>query len=101
MSETVLRPLRVPELGSSEKLRDTPTVTYTQAGESGASLRAAGRQVVAQRPAQPGWDRPSGPRQATGTEGIPEAACCLEFFMFRGTEHGCTCPTRTTRSSAA
>jgi hypothetical protein len=46
-------------------------VTYTQAGEPGASLRAAGWRVVAERSAHPGWDRPSRPRQATGTEGIP------------------------------
>jgi hypothetical protein len=34
-------------------------VTYTQAGESGASLLAAGWQVVAERPARKGWDTPS------------------------------------------
>lgn len=37
-------------------------ITYTQAGESGASLRAAGWRVVAERPARPGWDTPSRPR---------------------------------------
>lgn len=37
-------------------------ITYTQADESGASLRAAGWQVVAQRPARRGWDTPSRPR---------------------------------------
>lgn len=46
-------------------------VTYTQAGETGASLRAAGWRIVAERPARPGWDRPSRPRAATGTEAIP------------------------------
>lgn len=46
-------------------------VTYTQAGESGASVRAAGWRVLAQRPAQPGWDRPSRPREDRGTGGIP------------------------------
>jgi len=30
-------------------------VTYTQAGESGASLRAAGYRVLAERPARQGW----------------------------------------------
>jgi hypothetical protein len=40
-------------------------ITYTQAGEVGASLRAAGYRVVASRPAQPGWDRPSRPRSNT------------------------------------
>jgi len=38
-------------------------ITYTQAGESGSSLRAAGWRVVAERPARPGWDVPSRPRQ--------------------------------------
>ncbi len=33
--------------------------------------RGAGWHVIAQRPAHPGWDRPSRPRQATGTEHIP------------------------------
>jgi len=37
-------------------------VTYTQAGESGASLRAAGYRVIAERPARPGWSAPSRPR---------------------------------------
>jgi hypothetical protein len=46
-------------------------ITYTQAGESGTSLRAAGYRVVAERPAQPGWNRPSRPREQHGTEGIP------------------------------
>lgn len=45
-------------------------VTYTQAGEPGASLRAAGWRVVAERPARPGWDTPSRPRLLTGTENI-------------------------------
>lgn len=38
-------------------------VTYTQAGETGASLRAAGYRVIASRPPRPGWDRPSRPRE--------------------------------------
>ncbi|GAA2577587.1 XF1762 family protein [Microbacterium binotii] len=37
-------------------------ITYTQADESGVSLRAAGFRVVAQRPPRPGWDTPSRPR---------------------------------------
>ena len=37
-------------------------VTYTQAAESGASLRAAGWKVLAQRPARPGWTTVSRPR---------------------------------------
>jgi hypothetical protein len=49
----------------------TQLVTYTQRGESGASLRAAGYRVIAERPAHPGWDRPSRPRAELGTEQIP------------------------------
>lgn len=45
-------------------------ITYTQAGESGASLRAAGYRVIAERPARPGWTTPSRPRTATGTENV-------------------------------
>jgi hypothetical protein len=45
-------------------------VTYTQEGESGASLRAAGWRVVAERSARPGWDTPSRPRKLRGTENI-------------------------------
>ncbi|MET8694761.1 XF1762 family protein [Streptomyces bauhiniae] len=51
----------------------TRLITYTQAGETGASLRAAGWRVIAQRPPNPGWNRPSRPRQLTGTEGIPRS----------------------------
>lgn len=40
-------------------------ITYTQIGESGASLRAAGFVVVAHRKAHDGWDRKSRPRDAT------------------------------------
>ena len=46
-------------------------VTYTQAGESGSSLRAAGWRVVAERPARKGWDTPSRPRESRGVDGIP------------------------------
>lgn len=45
-------------------------ITYTQAGESGASLRAAGWRVVAERPARSGWTTPARPRRLTGTEDI-------------------------------
>ena len=38
-------------------------VTYTQAGETGASLRAAGWRVVAERPPRKGWDTPSRRRE--------------------------------------
>lgn len=46
-------------------------ITYTQEGESGSSLRASGWRVVAERPARPGWDVPSRPREIRGTEAIP------------------------------
>lgn len=46
-------------------------ITYTQQGEPGASLRAAGWRVVAERPARPGWTTPSRPREDRGTDGIP------------------------------
>ncbi len=41
-------------------------ITYTQEGESGASLRAAGWLVVGERPARPGWSTPSRPRTDRG-----------------------------------
>lgn len=34
-------------------------VTFTRIDESGASLRGAGWRVIGERPAVPGWDRPS------------------------------------------
>lgn len=37
-------------------------ITYTQAEEGGASLRAAGWKVIAERPARNGWSVPSRPR---------------------------------------
>lgn len=46
-------------------------ITYTQAGESGSSLRAAGWRVVGERPARKGWDTPSRPRDDRGVDGIP------------------------------
>jgi hypothetical protein len=45
-------------------------VTYTQDGESGASLRGAGWRIVAERKPRPGWNMPSRPRELNGTEGI-------------------------------
>jgi hypothetical protein len=46
-------------------------ITYTQAGESGSSLRAAGWQVLAERQPRPGWDVPSRPRASRGVDEIP------------------------------
>ena len=46
-------------------------ITYTQEGESGDSLRAAGFRVIARRPARGGWNMPARPRVSKGTEGVP------------------------------
>lgn len=45
-------------------------ITYTQVGESGASLRAAGWRVVAERPPRAGWDMPGRPRIDTHPVGV-------------------------------
>lgn len=45
-------------------------ITYTQAGETGASLRAAGFRVIAERRPRPGWNMPSRPRVDRGTSGV-------------------------------
>lgn len=45
-------------------------ITYTRADESGASLKAAGWKVVAQRSANKGWNCPSRPRVDTTQYGI-------------------------------
>jgi hypothetical protein len=45
-------------------------ITYTQAGESGASLRAAGLLAVAELRARPGWSTPSRPRSDHGVDRI-------------------------------
>jgi len=45
-------------------------ITYTQDGESGASLRGAGWRVVGQRRPRPGWDTPARPRRLSGTENV-------------------------------
>jgi len=45
-------------------------ITYTQAGESSASLRGAGWVVVAERPARKGWNCPARPRDDHGADGV-------------------------------
>jgi hypothetical protein len=45
-------------------------ITYTQEGESGASLRGAGWRVVAELQPSPGWSRPSRVRVGNGNDGI-------------------------------
>ena len=64
---------------AAKALGFTRLVTYTQAEESGASLRAAGWRVIAQRRARGGWSSPSRPRKSRyceqcgrgSTSGIP------------------------------
>lgn len=45
-------------------------ITYTQSGETGSSLRAAGWRVIAERPARRGWNTPSRPRDDHAPVGI-------------------------------
>ncbi|MCW4458171.1 XF1762 family protein [Microbacterium sp. MPKO10] len=45
-------------------------ITYTQDGEGGASLKAAGFRVLAQRPARKGWSVPSRPRVSRNTDNV-------------------------------
>jgi hypothetical protein len=55
---------------AAKALGYTRLITYTQEGETGASLRAAGWVVIAQRRPRPGWNCASRPRQAQGTENV-------------------------------
>ncbi|GHD79503.1 XF1762 family protein [Streptomyces goshikiensis] len=45
-------------------------ITYTQDGETGASLRGAGWRVIAHRPPRRGWHTASRPRAPQGTDHI-------------------------------
>ncbi|MEU7278631.1 XF1762 family protein [Streptomyces sp. NPDC045431] len=45
-------------------------VTYTQEGESGASLRGAGWKVIGQRRARRGWDTPARHRDGKGNDQV-------------------------------
>lgn len=49
----------------TRELGYTRLITYTEAGESGASLRAAGFRPVSHRRGHRGWNRPSRPRTDT------------------------------------
>ncbi|MGY0023724.1 hypothetical protein ACVHNB_32740 [Streptomyces sp. YJ-C3] len=74
---------------------------HANARRTAAELAAAGRCC---RLADHSGGRAHGTdcaRPPTGLADLDEATCCLEAFMFRGREHARTCPTRTTRSSAA
>lgn len=68
-------------------------ITYTQEGETGASLRGAGWRVVAERKARRGWSRPSRPRDHHGHEGIPRTLWEAETKEAR-------CPAEGTRKPA-
>lgn len=48
----------------------TRLITYTQDGETGASLRAAGLLPVAELRARPGWHTPSRPRVDHGVDRV-------------------------------
>jgi hypothetical protein len=45
-------------------------ITFTQAGESGASLRGVGWHLIASRPPRAGWHTPSRPRAGHGNDHI-------------------------------
>ena len=45
-------------------------ITYTQLGETGVSLRAAGFVVAAELRSRPGWTTPSRPRESRGVDDI-------------------------------
>lgn len=49
----------------------TRLITYTQGDESGASLKAAGWRVIAQRPARGGWRSKSRPDGYQDGAGVP------------------------------
>ncbi|SEM65823.1 XF1762 family protein [Streptacidiphilus jiangxiensis] len=55
---------------ATKALGYTRLLTYTQSGESGASLRGAGWRVLAQRRPRPGWHTASRPRTELGTEHV-------------------------------
>ncbi|MGW4694046.1 XF1762 family protein [Kitasatospora cineracea] len=55
---------------AAKALGYTRLITYTQAGESGASLRAAGWTVLAHRPPCRGWHCASRPRTSRGTDHV-------------------------------
>ena len=45
-------------------------ITYTQIGETGASLRASGWRIIGERQARGGWNTPSRPRDDNAPIGI-------------------------------
>lgn len=55
---------------AAKALGYTRLITYTQDGESGASLRGAGWRALAQRAPRRGWNCVSRPRSSKGTDRI-------------------------------
>ncbi len=55
---------------AAKALGYTRLTTYTEQGEPGTSLRAAGMRVVAERPARGGWDMPNRRRVPHGREHV-------------------------------
>jgi hypothetical protein len=55
---------------AAKALGYTRLVTYTRDDEPGASLRAAGFRVLAERPPRAGWTCPSRPREDHGADGV-------------------------------
>lgn len=60
-------------------------ITYTQEGEGGASLRAAGWRVLGERGARAGWSAPSRPREDHGVDRIARVLWGVESSAFRPT----------------
>jgi hypothetical protein len=59
-------------------------ITYTQHGETGASLRAAGLQPVAWLRARSGWDSPSRGRYSHGVDGVERIRWEIESAAIQG-----------------
>jgi hypothetical protein len=58
-------------------------LTYTQHGESGASLRAAGLAPVAELRARSGWHSPGRPRASHGVDGIERTRWEISSAAYR------------------
>lgn len=56
--------------GAASRMGFLRAITYTQDGESGASLRAAGWKRVAELRPRTGWDTPSRRREDRGADGV-------------------------------
>lgn len=55
-------------------------ITYTQADETGASLRGAGWKVEATLPARGGWDSKSRPREDIGSANVERVRWSLQLL---------------------